>query len=199
MSKLTFLSYAATLVPGILQVRRSTWIAIGVGFIGLLGLTAWAAVALIGGLWGQAKSMAGAVPETARVMIEQAERVIPGANEALDVLRAATKPAPPPQDVSGTDPAAVTRYPDLVRTHWQREGQEITVRYEGKVDYAAVRDAYVTGFAKQAYSQNLLSSSPDEERHEFIKGNDRIQFAIARGNKDIVKVSFVTPVPKADQ
>ena len=199
MSRLTFLSYAATLVPGILQVRRSTWIAIGVGFMCLLGLMAWAVVALIGGLWGQAKSMAGAAPETARVVIEQAERVIPGANQAFDALRAATKPAPPPQDVSGTDPAAVTRYPGLVRTHWQREGQEITVRYEGKVDYAALRDAYVTGFTKQAYLQNLLFSSQHEERHEFIKGNDRIQFAIARDSKDNVKVSIVTPAPKAAQ
>lgn len=199
MSRLTFLSYAATLAPGILQVRRSTWIAIGVGFVCLLGLTVWAALALIGGLWGHAKSMAGSAPETARIVIEQAERAIPGANEALDALRAATKPVPPPQDVSGTDPAAVTRYAGLVRTHWQRDGQKIAVRYEGKVDYAAVRDAYVTGFAKLAYSQNLLSSSPDEERHEFIKGNDRIQFAIARNTKDIVKVSLVAPVPKADQ
>lgn len=115
MSKLTFLSYVATLAPGILQVRRSTWIAIGVGFIGLLGLTAWAAVVLIGGLWGQAKSMAGAAPETARVVIEQAERVIPGASEALAALRAATKPVPPPQDVSGTDPAAVTPAPKANR------------------------------------------------------------------------------------
>ena len=199
MSRLTFLSSAATFAPGILQVRRSTWIAIGVGILCLIGLMAWAAVALIGGLWGQAKSMAGVAPEMARVVIEQTERAIPGANQALEVLRAATKRAPPPQDVSGTDPAPVARYPGLVRTHWQREGQEITVRYEGQADYAAVRNRYVTAFAKQAYSQNLLSASPEEERHEYIKGSDRIQFAIARSNKGTVKVSIVTLLPKADQ
>jgi hypothetical protein len=199
MSRLNILSLAATIVPGILQVHRSTWIAIGIGILCLIGLTIWAAVALMGGLWGQAKSMAGAAPETARVVIEQAERVIPGANQALDVLRAATKPAPPPKDVSGTDPAPVARYPGLVRTHWQREGQQITVRYEGKADYAAVRDEYVAGFAKQAYSQNLLAASPDAERHEYIKGSDRIQFAISRSTKDSVNVTIVTTLPKVDQ
>lgn len=197
MSRLNILSHAATVVPSILQVRRSTWIAIGVGILFLIGLTIWAAVALMGSLWGQAKSMAGAAPETARVVIEQAERVIPGANQALDVLRAATKPAPPPKDVSGTDP--VVRYPGLVRTHWQREGQEITVRYEGKADYAAVREEYAAGFAKQAYSQNLLAASPDAERHEYIKGSDRIQFSISRSTKDSVNVTIVTTLPKTDQ
>lgn len=199
MSRLALLSSVAPLVPGILNVRRSTWIAAGLGFVCLMALLAWAAVALIGGLWGQAKSLVGTAPEAARGVIEQAERVIPGANQAFEALRAATKPASQPQDVSGTDPAPVARPLGFVRTFWQREGTEITVRYEGQADYAAVRNDYVTGFAKQAYRQRLLLASPDEERHEYIKGSDRIQFAIARGSKNTVKVSIVTTLPKTDQ
>ena len=40
MSKLGLLGYVATLVPGLLQVRRSTWIAAGLSMLVLLGLLA---------------------------------------------------------------------------------------------------------------------------------------------------------------
>jgi hypothetical protein len=206
MSRTTLLSHAATLAPGILQVSRSTWIAVGVGLLCLFGLLAWAVIAVVGGLLGQAGNLADATPKTARVVIEQAgraipaleqaERVIPGVSQALEVWRAATKPVPPPQDVSGTDPTSVARYPGLVRTHWSRDGQQIAVRYEGSADYAAVLREYATGFAKQGYSQNLLSASPDEEKHEYAKGSERIQFSIARGNKNTVKVGIVTLLPR---
>jgi hypothetical protein len=160
---------------------------------------------------GQAGNLADAAPKTARVVIdqvgraipgasqalEQAERVIPGASQALEVWRAATKAVPPPQDVSGTDPTSIARYPGLVRTHWSRDGQQIAVRYEGSADYAAVLREYATGFAKQGYSQNLLSASPDEEKHEYAKSSDRIQFTITRSSKNTVKVSIVTLLPQA--
>ncbi|MDO8294074.1 MAG: hypothetical protein Q7T29_14600 [Gallionella sp.] len=192
MSRMTILSLVASVIPGVLHVRRSTWIAVGIGFLCVSGLLVWAAIALMGSLWGQAKNLAGAAPDAARVVIEQAERVIPGANQALEALRTATKPAPPPQDVSGIDPAQVTRYPGLVRTHWNRDGDEITVRYEGQADYTAVLNEYARDFARQGYGQHLLSASPNEERHDYVKKGDRIQFTIARSNKDTVKIVIVT-------
>jgi hypothetical protein len=195
MSRLTVLSYFASVAPGVLRVRRSTWIAIGIGLIGLLSLLTWAAIALISNLLGQAKNVTDTLPQTARNVIAQAERVIPGASQAFDIWRTATKEAPPPQDVSGTDSSSIARYPGLVRTQWRRDGQQITARYEGPADYAAVLREYTTGFAKQGYTQNLLSASPDEERHEYVKGSDRIQFTIARSNRNTVSITIVTIAP----
>jgi hypothetical protein len=195
VSRMPLHSYFFGAAPNLLRVRRSTWIAIGVGLIGLLSLLTWAAIALISSLLGQAKNMADALPQTARNVIAQAERAIPGANQAFEIWRTVTKEIPPPRDVSGIDPTSIARYPGLVRTQWRRDGQQVSARYEGPADYAVVLREYATGFAKQGYAQNLLSASPDEERHEYAKGSDRIQFTITRSNKNTVSVTIVTIVP----
>ena len=93
-------------------------------------------------------------------MIAKVENTVPGAREKLGEIVPALKPAPPPRDVSGTDIGPVARYPGLARSHWHREGREITMRYEGPADYAAVLDHYVKGFAAQGYAQNVLSATP---------------------------------------
>jgi hypothetical protein len=147
VSRSTPLSHFISAAPNSLRMRRSTWIAIGAGLIGLFGLLTWAAIALISGLMGQARDMTDTLPQSARSVVEQAERVIPGATEVFNIWRAATKAVPPPQDVSGTDPTFIARYPGLVRTQWRRDGQQVTVRYEGLADYAAVLRQYTTGFA----------------------------------------------------
>ena len=199
MSKLGLLGYVATLVPGLLQVRRSTWIAAGAGLLVLLGLTAWAAIAVIGGLWGQARNLSATAPDivrdATRAAVGQAEVIVPGVREKLGAMVPALKAEPPPRDVSGTDVGPVARYPGLARDHWHREGREITVRYAGAADYATVLDHYVGGFAAQGYRQNLLSATPDAERHEYIKDTDRVGFALARNAKSVVKATIVTVLP----
>jgi hypothetical protein len=199
MSKLGLLGYVATLVPGLLQVRRSTWIAAGAGLLVLLGLTAWAAIAVIGGLWGQARNLSATAPDivrdATRAAVGQAEVIVPGVREKLGAMVPALKAEPPPRDVSGTDVGPVARYPGLARDHWHREGREITVRYAGAADYATVLDHYVGGFAAQGYRQNLLSATPDAERHEYIKDADRVGFALARDAKGRVKATIVTVLP----
>ena len=95
----------------------------------------------------------------------------------------------------GTDVGAVARYPGLARDYWHREGREITVRYQGAADYAAVLDHYVRGFAAQGYRQNLLSATQDAERHEYLKDADRVGFVLARDAKGEVKVTIVTVLP----
>lgn len=199
MSKLGLLGYVATLVPGLLQVRRSTWIAAGAGLLVLLALMAWAAVALIGGLWGQARNLSATAPDVVRdatrAAVGQVDVIVPGVREKLGEFVPALKAEPPPRDVSGTDVGPVARYPGLARAYWHREGREITVRYEGAADYAAVLDHYVRGFAAQGYRQNLLSASPDTERHEYLKDAGRVGFVLARDAKGEVKVTIVTVLP----
>ncbi len=199
MSKLGLLGYVATLVPGLLQVRRSTWIAAGAGLLVLLALMAWAAVALIGGLWGQARNLSATAPDVVRdatrAAVGQVDVIVPGVREKLGEFVPALKAEQPQRDVSGTDVGPVVRYPGLARDYWHREGREITVRYQGAADYAAVLDHYVRGFAAQGYRQNLLSASPDTERHEYLKDADRVGFVLARDAKGEVKVTIVTVLP----
>jgi hypothetical protein len=199
MSKLGLLGYVATLVPGLLRVRRSTWIAAGVGFLVLLVLTAWAAGALVGALWGQARNLSDAAPDVVRdatrAAVGQVEVIVPGMREKLGEMVPALKAAQPPRDVSGTDVGPVARYPGLTRDYWHREGREITVRYEGAADYVAVLDHYVKGFAAQGYRQNLLSATPDAERHEYIKDVDRVGLVLAKDPEGEVKVTIVTVLP----
>ena len=199
MSKLGLLGYVATLVPGLLQVRRSTWIAAGVSFLVLLGLTAWAAVALVGALWGQARNLSDAAPDVlrdaTRAAVGQVDVIVPGMREKLGEIVPSLKAEQPQRDVSGTDVGLVARYPGLARDYWHREGREITVRYAGTADYAAVLDHYVKGFAAQGYRQNLLSAAPDAERHEYLKDADRVGFFLAKDPQGEVKVTIVTVLP----
>lgn len=199
MSKSGLLGYAAAFFPGLLQVRRSTWIAAGVGFLVLLALMLWAAVALVGALWGQARNLSDAAPDivrdATRAAVGQVEVIVPGMREKLGEIVPALKAEQPRRDVSGTDVGPVARYPGLTRDYWHREGREITVRYEGAADYVAVLDHYVKGFADQGYRQNLLSAASDAERHEYIKDADRVGFVLARNPKGEVKVTIVTVLP----
>jgi hypothetical protein len=199
MSKFGLLGYAAAFIPGLLQVRRSTWIVAGLSMLLLLGLMAWAAIAVVGGLWGQARNLSATAPDVVRdatrAAVGQVEVIVPGMREKLGEVVPALKAEPPPRDVSGTDVGPVARYPGLARDYWHREGREITVRYEGAADYAAVLDHYVRGFAAQGYRQNLLSAAPDTERHEYLKDADRVGFVLARNPKGKVRVTIVTVLP----
>ena len=52
MHKPGLLPYVAQFAPGLFRVHRSTWITVGVGLLVFLGFLIWAAMALIGWLWG---------------------------------------------------------------------------------------------------------------------------------------------------
>ena len=180
MSKIGLLALASQFAPRFLQIRRGTWLAIAVGLMGLLVLFAWAAFAIFGWLWGQGKSLTEGAPEAVRIIASQVEQAVPGARETLGDLVPALKPEPPPRDVSGTDIGPVTRYPGLARSHWHRDGREITVRYEGRADYPTVLDHYAKGFATQGYVQSVMSATPEAETHDYRKGDERVRFEITR-------------------
>lgn len=195
MNKPALAALAAQFAPRFLQVRRGTWIAIGLGLLTLLVLLIWAAVSLFGWLWGQGRSLAEGAPEAVRVITSQVEQAVPGARETLGELLPALKPEPPPRDVSGTDVGPVTRYPGLARSHWHRDGREITVRYEGRADYVAVLDHYAKGFAAQGYAQNVVSAMPEGEEHDYRKGDERVRFKIAQLPQGKVKATIIAVLP----
>ena len=195
MSKGGLLIMASQFVPRFFQIRRGTWLAIAVGLVALLVMSAWAALSLFGWLWGQGKSLVEGAPEAARTVVAQVEQAVPGARETLGELVPALKPEPPLRDVSGTDIGPVVRYPGLARSHWHRDGREITARYEGRAEYAAVLDHYARGFAAQGYSQSVLSAAPDGEEHDYRKGDDRVRFKIAQLPQGKVKATIVAVLP----
>ncbi len=199
MGKLGLFSYVVAFAPRLLQVRRSTWLAVGVGLLVLLLLMLWALVALIGGVWGQARNLSDAAPDVlrdaTRAAVGQVEVIVPGMREKIGEIVPALKAEQPRRDVSGTDVGPVARYPGLARAYWHREGREISVRYEGRADYAAVLDHYTKGFADQGYRQNLLSAAPDSERHEYIKDADRVGFFLTKDANGEVKVTIVAVLP----
>jgi len=186
---------AAHLSSRVLQIRRGTWIIGGLALLAIVILLLWAAVSLFGWLWGQGKSLAEGAPDAARAVVAQVEQVAPGAREALGDLVPALKPEPPPRDVSGTDIGPVARYPGLARSHWQRDGREITVRYEGRADYAAVLDHYTKGFAAQGYTQSVVSAAPETEAHEYRKDGDRVRFTITQLPQGKVKATIIAALP----
>lgn len=196
MSKLTVLAFAAQFAPRLLQVRRGAWIAVAVGLLVLLGLFIWAAVALIGWLFGQASGWLGAARDAAagpaQGVAEQAKRMVPGARELLDAHLGDYLPAikaEPVRDVSGEDLGPVSRYPGLARTTWQREeGARMRVEYAGQADYHAVLDHYSRGYAGQGYARSVLSATTDAETHEYAKGVERYSVTVARKGREGVSV-----------
>ncbi len=91
MNKPGLLAQAANFAPGFLGLQRRTWIGVGVGLLVLIALLIWAVLALIGWLWGQTQSLAGAAPEalqgTARSVLEQVKGLVPGAQGMLDQVK----------------------------------------------------------------------------------------------------------------
>lgn len=201
--KTPLLLAVAQFAPRLFQVRRSTWIGVGVGLMVLAGLLIWAAITLLGWLLGQLQGWSAATPEAARgamaTVERQVEQVFPGVREkvaaGMDEFVPIRKSEDRPQrDVSGQDIAPVARYPGLTRTYWHREGRQITVQYEGRADYAAVLGHYVQGFASLGYTQELHSASPEAETHAWSKGNKRYLAKIVSEPKGMVSVDIETTV-----
>jgi hypothetical protein len=195
MSKAGLLALASQFAPRFFQIGRGTWLAVAVGLMGVVVLLAVAVFAAFGWLWDQGKALTTGAPEAVRVITSQVEQAVPGAREKLGEVLPAIRPEPPPRDVSGADIGPVPRYPGLARSHWHREGREITVRYEGSADYAAVLDHYAKGFAVQGYAQSVMSATPDAEAHDYRKGDEKVRFEINRLPQGKVKATIVGVLP----
>jgi hypothetical protein len=151
----------------------------------------------MGWFFGQARDWSAALPGAARDTLatveRQVEQVAPGASATMSEIVAVLKPEDRPRrDVSGTDFAPVARYPGLARSHWHREGRQVSVHYEGKADYAAVLQHYIQGFGAQGYAQEVRSATPDAETHAWSKGKLRYVATVSRLSTDVVGVQIET-------
>ena len=178
----------------VFSIRKRTWLMLAAVMAAVFTFLVWAAFSAFGWLFGVARDGVSGAPEIVRGVTEQVEKSFPGADQVLEKLRTVAQ-APSPQDVSGTDPLMVTRFPGLARTQWHRDGQEVIVNYSGPADYRLVLEHYIKGFGSQGYAQTLLSATPDEERHEYRKGEELVRFSIARTERSDVKVSLVSRMP----
>jgi len=176
-------------------ISRRTWLLVSVALMILAALALWMAISLAGWLFGMAREGVSAVPEVAGSAVQHIEKVVPGAMQAIEDLRVIGQASPTARDVSGTDPIPVARFPGLARTHWQREGQEIRVRYEGKADLAAVLDHYTKGFAEHGYRQELQAATPSEERHDYLKGSERVGVIFTQLENRLASVSITVSMP----
>jgi hypothetical protein len=192
LSKLPLFSMLAS---RLYAISRRTWVLISVALLLLGALAIWMMVSLAGWLFGMARESVTAAPEFARSAVEQVEKVVPGASQAIEDLRTIAQPASPVRDVSGSDPIPVARFPGLTRTIWQREGQEVRVRYEGKADLAAVVDHYAKGFAAHGYRQELHAATVGEERHDYLKSGERVGVIFTQQKSNVVSVSITAPQP----
>lgn len=203
MSKPGVLLLAARFVPCVAQVRRGTWIALGLGSLLLLGLALWAVVALTGWFLGQAPGWLGkareVAAEPAQAALEQVEQAVPGAAEQLRDRLAYLMPAPQAErsrrDVSGKDLAPVPRPVGLTRTYWHREGREVTMEYEGRAEYESVLAHYRSGFLALGYAETPRTASPDGEIHDYAKGDERYLLAVSRDPPHGTRVRIETTLP----
>ena len=174
----------------IFSISRRTWIFLTATLLVLMALAIWATISAAGWLFGMARVGINAAPEAVRAATAQIEQIIPGMREKLGVLVPALKPEPPPRDVSGTDPGPVARFPGLARVEWQRDVQQIRVRYQGKADFSGVIKHYAEGFVAQGYRHTLLSATPTEERHEYIKDGEYFSFIFTARESDLVTIDL---------
>ncbi|MFM9882841.1 MAG: hypothetical protein ACKVQT_07430 [Burkholderiales bacterium] len=200
MNRLGLLAFAANFAPKLARVRGSTWIAFAVGLLVLFALSLWAALSIMGWLWGQVQNVSGPASETmrntAQGAVAQAEKIVPGVREKLgEFIPALKEPVSAtelPRDVSGSDLGPVERYPGLVRISWQKNGAQAVVEYGGKADYMSVLGHYAKAFAALGYTQSVESATQDAERHLYTRAGERLIFSIAQPSKGDVRVRVET-------
>ena len=162
------------------NIRTRTWVTLGAVGLLILGLMAWAGIAILFWLWGQAPSVSETGKRLAGEAVTQIEQVAPGLKEQVGQWLPGLGQASPVSDVSGIDVGPVPRYPGLVRSHFTREGQAVEVRYAGRAAFDTVLTHYVQGFAAANYAQEVLSATSEGEQHRFRRGQESIDLSLLR-------------------
>ncbi len=173
------------------RVRTRTWVFIGLGIAAMLALLAWAAVAVLSWAWGQIPALAESGKQAAGAAMEKVEQAAPGLKGRLDPLLGSVGLSPTGRaidpaaaDVSGNDLPGVVRHPGSVRTHYARETGRTELRYMGQGDFRAVLEHYVSQLTAAGYAQEVLSATPEAERHRFAKAGHTLDFEIRRAGMD---------------
>lgn len=194
LNKPGFLTQAAS---SLLRIRARTWLILASVGVLVVGLLAWAAIAVLSWLWAQApaatdtgKRLAGEaatrIEQAAPGLREQAEQWVPDLTDRLQPwLPGEELPA---RDVSGADVGPVPRYPGLVRSHFAREGQAVEAGYAGRAALDSVLAHYVQGFAAAGYVQEVMSATSGGEQHRFRRGQEAIDLSLTRRPGGLVEL-----------
>lgn len=202
MKQAAILYALSNIGPRLARVRTRTWVLLGLSVAAVLGLMAWAAIAVLSWAWGQVPTLAETGSQAAGTAMEKVEQVAPGLKGQLDPLLGSVglsvpgiADEAPAADVSGSDLPGVARYPGSVRTYFAREAGRTELRYMGQGEVRAVLDHYVSQLAAAGYAQEILSATPEAERHRFVKAGDALDFEIrktgAGGKVEVILVSNV--------
>lgn len=191
MKQAAILYALSNIGPRLVRVRTRTWVFLGLGVAAVLALLAWAAIALLSWGWGQVSGLAESGRQAAGTAMEQVDRVAPELKARLEPLLGEAGLAlpgktteAPATDVSGNDLPGVARHPGLLRTHYAREAGRTELRYTGQGEIRAVLNHYVSQFGAAGYAQEILSATPETERHRFVKSGQVVDFEIRRAGAD---------------
>lgn len=173
------------------RVRTRTWVFIGLGLAAVLALMAWAAIAVLSWAWGQVPALAETGRQATGAAMDKVEQVAPDLKGQLAPLLGSVGLSlpeiageEPAADVSGNDLPGVARYPGSVRTYYAREAGRTELRYMGQGEVRAVLDHYVSQLGAAGYAQEILSATPEAERHRFVKAGDTLDFEIRKTGAD---------------
>jgi hypothetical protein len=113
-------------------------------------------------------------------LVEQAQNVVPELKNQVEqmVPNIDLNKALPERDVSGTDLGPVARFPGLVRTAFARDGELLTVDYEGRATLTDALDHYLKGFVDAGFSHEVLRADGNAEVHKFVQGDSAIQLSL---------------------
>lgn len=189
--------FSARAVSALGKVRARTWLILGAVVLGILGLVAWAGIALLSWLWGQfsllgetGKRLAG---ETMTQVEQQIEQVTPELKEQIGQWVPNLAAEPPASDVSGADVGPVPRFPGLVRSHFARAEKTVEVRYTGRAAFEAVRTHYLQGFSAAGYVQEVKEATPETEHHRFKRNEQSIDLLLLRQAGGRVEIRLMVP------
>lgn len=181
------------------RVRARTWLILAAVALAIIGLLAWAGIALLSWLWAQAPAAtetggrlageaAARMEQAAPGLKERAEQWVPGLKDQLGRWLPGAGEEAPTRDVSGADIGPVPRHPGLVRSHFARGEQAIEAGYAGRAAFDAVLAHYVQGFAAAGYAQEVMSATSGGERHRFRRGEETIELSLTRGPGGLVEL-----------
>ena len=202
MKQAAILYALSNIGPRLARVRTRTWVFLGVGVAAVLGLMAWAVIAVLSWAWGQVPTLAETGRQAAGTAMEKVEQVAPGLKGQLPPLLGSVGLSlpeiageHPTADVSGEDLQGVARYPGYVRTYFAREAGRTELRYMGQGEVRAVLDHYASRLGAAGYAQEVLSATPEMERHRFVKAGAEIDFEIRKtvvdGKIEVILVNNV--------
>lgn len=185
--------FSARAVSALGKVRARTWLILGAVVLGILGLVAWAGIALLSWLWGQFSVLSETGKRLAGETMTQVEQVTPGLKEQIGQWVPDLAENPPTSDVSGIDAGPVPRFPGLVRSYFARGEKTVEVRYAGRATFEAVRAHYVQGFAAAGYAHEVVNGSPEAEHHRFKRDQESIDLLLFRQVDERVEIRLTVP------